>query len=62
MIEGPTDGLAALGFVAGNGVIEREFEAALGRIGYAVDAVFKIQPAGGFALAIALETAETLGV
>jgi hypothetical protein len=58
--KGPLDRFAAFGFVAGDGVIEGEFEAALGRIRDGINAIFEIQPTGRFALTIALEAAETL--
>ncbi len=56
----PLNRFAAFGFVAGDGVIESEFETALGRIRDGVNAIFEIQPTRSFAFAIAFEAAETL--
>ena len=61
MGEGPGDGFAAAGWIVGGGVVESEFEAALGRIGNRLHAVFEVEPADGLALVIALEAFEMLG-
>ena len=58
MSECPVDGFPAPAFVASNGVVEGELEAALGRIWDGLDAGFKVGPADGLALAIELKAVQ----
>ncbi len=60
MREGPVDGFPASGLIVGDGIVEGKFEAALGGIGDGFDAGLEIEPAGGLAVAVALEAAEAL--
>ena len=57
---GPGDGFPAPRLVMRDGIIQREFEPALRRIGHGLDARFEVDPALGLAFALALKAVKAL--